>query len=238
MTQRDPGSTHFDPKHRIIGAVVIVALAVIFLPLILKNREPVPAENNAAPVAAGSVETDQNKVAVTVVTPPIRATETATTAVVPQAPPAISTPVANPPVAALAETPKPAPAPASTASSAMPTPAKSAPTPASSPAPVPKGASAPATAKPVSTKPAASTKPVSHGWVVQVGTFASTTNAARVQDKLRSLGQPVQSEQVSLQGGKAVRVRVGPFRERAGAVKAQERIQKETGMKVVVLAYP
>lgn len=40
MNERDDNQS-FDPKHRIVGAVILVALAVIFLPMIL-NKAPEP----------------------------------------------------------------------------------------------------------------------------------------------------------------------------------------------------
>ncbi|MBI5611649.1 MAG: hypothetical protein HY942_01055, partial [Gammaproteobacteria bacterium] len=47
MTERDDNHD-FDPKHRIVGAVILVALAVIFLPMIL-NKQPEPPA--VAPIA-------------------------------------------------------------------------------------------------------------------------------------------------------------------------------------------
>ena len=74
--------------------------------------------------------------------------------------------------------------------------------------------------------------------MVQVGTFANAANANRLEQKLRAEGQPVRAEQIKIDTGKAVRLRVGPFDDRAAALKAQERIQKDVGVKGVVLAYP
>lgn len=214
MSQKD--SPHdFDPKHRIIGAIVIVALAVVFVPMILSKREP-PAET---PPSAQSQAPDQpadgeNKVAVTRVAPP---------------PPALNEPVKIPP------TTSPAPDAPKTAT---PPPAKATP-PAPAPEQPKKAAvepkpSAPTAKAPSESKPATA----SSGWVVQVGTFSNSTNANRLEQKLRAEGQPVRAERVQLDSGKAVRLRVGPFRDRAAAVKAQERIQKDVGIKGVVLAYP
>src|SRR5581483_10168101 len=174
MTNRD-APHEFDPKHRIIGAIVVVALAVIFVPMILSQREA-PSEAPAPANAPSGQTTEENKVAITRVPPP---------------PPALTDPV-------------------------KPIPAVSAP-----PAPEPAKPTAP-----------------SSGWVVQVGTFSNTANAARLEQKLRADGQPVRAEHVQLDSGKAVRLRVGPYRDRASAVKAQERIQKDVGVKGVVLAFP
>lgn len=197
MTNRD-GSPDFDPKHRIIGAIVVVALAVIFVPMILGEREAPLPEAVSVPPEASQAAGEANKVAVTRVPPPApaRAAEPATS----QA--AAGTPATAAPEAATAER------------------------------------KATATAKASSSTESKASAAASSGWVVQVGTFSNATNASRLEQKLRAEGQPVRAERVSLQSGKAVRLRVGPFRDRAAALKAQERIQKDVGVKGVVLAYP
>lgn len=189
MTNRD-APHEFDPKHRIIGAIVVVALAVIFVPMILSQREA-PSEAPAPANAPSGQATEENKVAITKVPPP---------------PPALTDPVK--PIPAVSA--PPAQEPAKTAA-------------------VESKPAAPAAAKPT---------PPSSGWVVQVGTFSNTANATRLEQKLRADGQPVRAEHVQLDSGKAVRLRVGPYRDRASAVKAQERIQKDVGVKGVVLAFP
>lgn len=53
MTDRDARPGGFNPKHRVIGAIILVAIAVITLPLILNKNEP--AEQEAKP--AGDTKT-------------------------------------------------------------------------------------------------------------------------------------------------------------------------------------
>jgi DedD protein len=212
MTQRDSGQS-FDPKHRIIGAVVIVALAVVLVPMILGEREPPlesSAESPAKPAgitasAAGQTPDADTKVAVTVVTPAVKSKT--------PKPDAPAVPVAAAPVAPATEPAKEPPQESIKTAATKPV------TVAKAPAKVPAA-------------------PVTNGWVVQVGTFSNADNATRVEEKLRALGQTVRAERVTLDNGKAVRVRVGPFADKVAALKAQDRIQKETGIKVVVLAYP
>lgn len=199
MTQRESGQD-FDPKHRIIGAIVVVALAVIFIPMILRNHES-PAERSVAQSPAPdepAVELD--KVAVTKLPPPVAATESV-----------------RPPTKT--ETSRVAPPP--------PKPPEKKATASSPPAPAKKARVSNADAK----------HPNS-GWVVQVGTFSNVTNATRLEKKLRAEGHPVLVEHITLGGKKAVRLRVGPFRDRTAALKARARIDKEVGLQGVVLAYP
>src|SRR3989344_1361412 len=47
MADRDDARPVFNPKHRIVGAIVLVALVVIFVPMVLNEREP-PAELKGA----------------------------------------------------------------------------------------------------------------------------------------------------------------------------------------------
>jgi len=73
MNERDDNHD-FDPKHRIVGAVILVALAVIFLPMIL-NKQPEPPA--VAPIA--QIPPSDSKVVTTPVAPlePASATPTA-----------------------------------------------------------------------------------------------------------------------------------------------------------------
>ncbi|OGI43351.1 MAG: hypothetical protein A2150_00735 [Candidatus Muproteobacteria bacterium RBG_16_64_11] len=88
MTERDDNHD-FDPKHRIVGAVILVALAVIFLPMIL-NKQPEPPA--VAPIA-GIPPTDSK-----VVTAPVAPREPAPAAEPAKEPaPAVKEPVSEPP---------------------------------------------------------------------------------------------------------------------------------------------
>jgi DedD protein len=180
MADRDNARPEFSPKHRIVGAIVLVALVVIFVPMILSGREP-PPELRGAREAPPRAEITETRVLVTPVTPD----------------------EATPPESSEA--------------------AQAAPPAESKPAPVAK----PAPAKPATVK-------IEDGWMVQVGTFSSTDNATRLRDKLKSLGHSVHTDSVTVGGKKAMRLRVGPFADRAKADKAQAQIRKETGVAGVV----
>lgn len=209
MTQKDPSD--FDPKHRIIGAVIIVSLAVIFVPMILDRPSTPPDTSSVSqiPVPASDAE---NKVVVTPVPPPAPKQSTPEKPIVDAEPPK---------PAVIAEAPKPS-APAAD----KPAPTK----------PVAKAASS------APTKPAPKPEPkaaeIKSGWVVQVGTFSNAGNAVRLETQLKKHGHAVSRERIARDGGSALRLRVGPFRDKALAQKAQGQIEKETGVKGVVLAYP
>jgi DedD protein len=207
MTQKDPG-TEFNPRHRIIGAVILVTAAVIFVPMVLSEREAPPLSASAPTVAPIEAQReDEVKIAVT----DLRRPASDSSAPVPA-------PAAPAPAARTMEAAKPA------AAALAPPPAKAA---AASPAKAPEKVQPPKTAP-----------KLDQGWVVQVGTFSNTTNAERLEAKLREEGHAVRTERVTLASGKAVRLQVGPFRDKALALKAQGQIQKEIGVQGVVLAYP
>jgi DedD protein len=194
MADRDDARPEFNPKYRIVGAIVLVALVVIFVPMILSGREP-PPELKGAREAPPRAEIAETRMVVT-------------------------------PIADEAE-----PKESSEAAQVTP-PAESKPAPEAEPvAPVEKPAVAkkpePAPAKPAAVK-------IEDGWMVQVGTFSNTENATRLRDRLKSLGHSVHADSVTVGGKKAMRLRVGPFADRARADRAQAQIRKETGVAGVV----
>jgi DedD protein len=194
MADRDDARPEFNPKHRIVGAIVLVALVVIFVPMILSGREP-PLELKGAREAPPRAEITETRMVVT-------------------------------PIADEAE-----PKESSEAAQVTP-PAESKPAPEAEPvAPVEKPAAA-KKPEPAPVKPAAAK--IEDSWMVQVGTFSNTENATRLRDRLRSLGHPVHADSVTVGGKKAMRLRVGPFADRARADRAQAQIRKETGVAGVV----
>ncbi len=198
MADRDDARPEFSPKHRIVGAIVLVALVVIFVPMILSGREP-PPELKGVREAPPRAEVTETKMVVTPVPAeepqPPESTETMKVVQVPVEPKPLPMPEAKPvaPVEKPPEAKKPEPAPA----------------------------------KPAAVK-------IEDGWMVQVGTFTNLQNATRLRDKLKTLGLSVHTDTVTVSGKKAMRLRVGPYAERAKADRAQAQIRKETGVAGVV----
>ncbi len=196
MADRDDARPEFSPKHRIVGAIVLVALVVIFVPMILSGREP-PPELKGAREAPPRAEVTETKMVVT----PVPAEE-------PQPPESTETmKVVQVPV------------------EPMPVPETRPALPAEKPAEAKKPEPAP---------PKLAAVKIEDGWMVQVGTFTNLQNATRLRDKLKSLGLSVHSDSVTVSGKKAMRLRVGPYAERAKADRAQAQIRKETGVAGVV----
>lgn len=220
-------------KQRLIGAAVLAALAIIFLPMLLKGpdvREPDAAEVPLSMPASPSQDFETRELPLTVpdAVPPGGAVGMAPGSTPP------STPEQPVPDSAVADV---APPTATDAADAV----------VSAPAPA-----APATATPVAAvpvKPAVVESPLPPSeaarvgagrHVVNVGTFANLANANALASKLRGAGLPVIAERVSLSSGAAMRLRVGPYATRTSAEAARLRADQATGTRstVIVLDAP
>ena len=234
-------TSSFNPKHRIAGAIILVSLAVIFLPLILSNNAPPPSDTENVTVI--SVQESEESVVMT------SAEEAATEKVIMEPAPAVKGIVAveveAPAIAPSA--PKIAPV-AESAGVQVKTEAKAAAEPASvksepkridtQPLETATGVTAAAkpTLKPVKASLATTQNVLAKPWMVQVGTYANVNNATRISDQLAKQGFNVRLEDVMLSSGKAIRVRVGPYQNKLLASKAQTKISQDIGIKGIVIA--
>lgn len=224
MSLPDQSESDFDPRHRIVGAVVVVSLLVVLAPLVL-NKQHLAEES--APVAAGS----------RIVVTSVREMDARLKDQAGSVAPGMNTGQTG---EAQAEA---AGAPTDVASSGA---EGVVPQPKLLPAPKPLVSTGPDTGKPVAVKERAGSQPkpatsssravVADGWVVQVGTYANRDNARRLEKRLKGKGYQVMLESVRLQQGEALRVRVGPYGDKSSASSASDRIQRELGLKGVVLA--
>jgi DedD protein len=228
-------------RRRLIGAIAIGLLAIVFLPMIFdsKPKETKPGSSEISiqippkeglpplppPVAAGAAASPAK--------PQVEAPKGAT-----------STP---PPPAATATVAPPAPAPTTLPAQVTPTlpVATATVTPAKAPAKVePAPSPAPAKAEPpkVVTKaepvpPVATAKPAPpQSFVVQIGAFRDVDSAQQVAAKAKELKLPVFTDSVATANGKVTRVRVGPFttREKADSALVQVKLSGADG-KIVPL---
>ncbi len=213
MAEKEREQPSFDPKHRIAGAVILVSLAVIFVPMILDEREPAGKADAVVEIPdRDAAATAMTKVVVSRLDAPAAR---ATAVQVPSAPPAAGKAPATEPAPSANPIAPQAPSAAGQAAEESP--------PARTGTP-----STPAEAAPRSAPKG--------GWVVQVGTFANFDNAVRLRERLRKHGHEVSTENITLGDSKAVRLRVGPFADRHTALEVQARIKKEIGVQGAVLA--
>jgi DedD protein len=204
----------FNPRHRIVGAIVVVALAVLLVPMILDENQP-PAELKSVtelpPPKAGSPAGETR----VVVTPVSELAAPAKESTKPELPP----PAVKPAPIAAAEPAAPA------AVEAVPAKAPE------------KAVTAPAkTAK--TEKTAAAPGKIDKGWVIQIGVYKERANAEKLRERLNALGHKVSAEQITLDGAKATRLRMGPYSDRATALKIQAKVEKDAGVKAAVYHYP
>ena len=219
MAERKETEDDFNPRHRIVGAVVLVALAVIFLPMLLSDRPPETGDGSVIPGGAAT----ETRIVVTPVPPPDdKAPSLSKPAVSEKAPEKATTASKTVvvPVEPTTEVPAAVKAPANLESRQQ----------EAKPVPEPRPASE-------SRKSAAASKPaatVEKGWLVQVGAFSQLDNARRLHDKLSQKGYTAVLDPPNPEKGKTVRVEVGPYKDAAAAKAAQARIQSELGIKGVV----
>lgn len=137
------------------------------------------------------------------------------------------------PTPAAAATPTATPAPASSPKpvAVVPKPVDAAKPQATAPAPAaPQPAAVPA--------PTAAASASGTGFAVQVGAFASATDATALRDKLRSAGFNAFTESVGTDKGTLTRVRVGPAMTRAEADQLNASVQSKLGLAGMVRPHP
>lgn len=237
-------------KHRLIGAAVLSALAIIFLPKLIVGKDPdqtaaqVPLKAPAAPKgqfdtqelpldapspsvpAGGVVGMNASHPAATPASP-ATASAASDAGVVAAASPASPALPASPAVGAGQPAPVAAASPA--ASGKAPVPAAS----AASPAATVSLAASPATDS--TAIPAAQS---GGRYVVSLGTYSNAGNAQALVTSLKGKGLPAYADAVSMAGGKpGTRVRIGPFGQRGDAEAARLRAQQiRTDMPANVVA--
>lgn len=208
-------------KQRLTGAIVLIALGVIFIPMVLDGPD------EAA-----------HKVKVELPPKPEYAFQSRVVPLPPKAPPASSAgPAVAGPVArglpdvTVAAGPPASPKPAAVAppEPAPPAPAPAAPPPAVAPPPKP---AIPDAAGP----PAPKTTVVA--WVVQVGSFSNAANANKLRADLRKAGFAAFVESEGEGAHKAYKVRIGPETERSSADALKARLEGERKLTAQVRPYP
>lgn len=216
-------------KQRMVGALVLVALAVIFLPMLFSREDemrqvrveapeapaaPSMAQVQVEPVAVPEPQVlpEENPVIVDESTAPVQAPST------PIAPAPIAVPAPVP-----APVPTPAPAPTVAAKPATPPPAVK---PEVKPAPA-----VASVAKPAAGKTDANGLPVS--WSVQLASLSNRAGAENLQKTLRSQGY---NAYIRSAGGMN-RVYVGPLIERAEAERLRGVISRQQKLNGIVVRF-
>lgn len=198
-------------KQRLLGAAVLIALAVIFVPMLISG---------SAPQKSAEMETS------TLAIPPAPDREFQTRVL--PVDPSAGNPTA--PAGSTVSVPPPSPAAETIATVDTATVPKAAPPPAT-PTPAQVATATPPKPAPAKPEPAESAKPVpgqaANGrYYVNLGVYASSKNAQDLVASLKKGGFPAATEASEVQGKPAERVRVGPFTDRAAAEAARLRIKQ------------
>ncbi|WNW14125.1 SPOR domain-containing protein [Pseudomonas sp. DTU_2021_1001937_2_SI_NGA_ILE_001] len=225
-------------KQRMVGALVLIAIAVIFLPMLFTRQDETrsvrvdaPAAPDAPAMQPVQIEPvavpEQQPLAQTESTPPTQPIGPAPTQAVPAAP-------AQPATSNAAATTAPATKPAA---AATPAPAAK---PAAKPAPTPPANAAGNQAPTQSSTQAKAATPagvdangLSVSWSVQLASMSNRANADNLQKTLRAQGYNAYirtSEGVN-------RVFVGPLIERAEADRLRDQLDKQQKLKGIVVRF-
>ncbi len=219
-------------KKRLLGAAVLIALAVIFVPMLLpgSNSGPDSASTRMAPEPSGEMQTRVLQVG------PNAASAGSSTAAALNDPdhvetlnlnghstPALQPLSSGPPIAATGTETPPAPAPL---------PLKPAPAEVAKAPPPAAVVSAPTKTVPVASSPAKSV-PIDGGagaaagalYTVNLGVYANHASAERLVAQAKQHGFAALASPETYQGKSVLRVRVGPFPSRAEAEAARLKLK-------------
>ncbi len=194
-------------KARLVGATVLVLLAVLLIPELLSGRKAAAPGSEQDTAARGNrtftIELSGGQGGSSVTAEPAESAPRVAQA------PAVGEPASSP--AGPAETSGESPAPQPTTEGVRV--AQAAETPAAPPASV----TAPPASEPDAAIAPAPVIPARGGWAVQVGAFGSEASARKLVDQLREAGYRAYVAPVSRSGKTLHRVRVGPEAARAEA---------------------
>ena len=207
-------------KQRLIGAVVLVALAVIFIPMMLKGPVDrgtvnVPIEIPPRPnmPVSGQTAAEGDHMA-----------RRAPTPVYGESAPAQSDNA--PSQQASAPDKEEAPGPAKSESTTAPAQQSASST-------EPKASAPAGKSEPVATR----TPPELAEWAVQVGSFRNKANALGLRDQLRKKGYDAYVDEVELDGKPLYRLRVGPVAKRPKAEELARKLKSEEKVNALVVSH-
>jgi DedD protein len=202
-------------KQRLVGAVVLVSLAVIFIPMILDGRDP-----SVNYITKSNIPPKPERDFVSRIIP-------LNPSPVPQ-PEILEPKVISEPLKTDSEPMVDAEQPAEAEARTQKKDQKAAPQPVAKPKPK------------VAAKPKAVAKPKTglSAWAVQVGSFSSKENAYALRDKLRKQGFTAFVDTLYNKDTPAFRVRVGPEIKREQADALQAKLAKQLKAKPIVVKHP
>ena len=233
----------YDPRHRLTGAVVLILLAIILLPMLL-SKSPYDQEQVAEPVvmevtkegkkvfvsrissvdpAKLSADSETKKPAEKVSSSGGKETDKIESS--DQGSSALFKPMSHTTATKTSSAKSTATkAKSGTASSSKPAVKKT----------TTKSSTSTSTSKSTVSKKS-TTAAASGGWILQVGVFSQSANADKKVSELKKKGFNAKSGKVKTSKGVATKVWIGPFKDRVSAEKMQDRLQHKTRQRGMVV---
>ena len=199
-------------KQRLVGAVILVSLAIIFIPMLLDG-----GERSSMPTFGSNIP-DKPDYQFEPLEIPLQ-----------------SVPPISEERPVLVDKPEPESEKTARAEESQKTTESPSPREAGAQKPRPKTEPTPTVPKQVSSTPATDSDQTA--WVVQVGSFSQSSNALTLRDKLREKGFTAFVEKVKAGGDMIYRVRIGPELKRENAEKQLQRLQRVMKMKGIVMGH-
>jgi len=202
-------------KQRLIGAIVIISLAVIFIPMILEgpDNELSPRNQDMPPPPTIDYQSEVELPVPSETPEPVDSPEAADTEQEVSAIP--GSPVSQPEtVTSQAEVPPTHAEPVE-----------------SEPPPKPVVVKQPSS----STPPKTASASTQGGWILQVGSFSQQANALGLRDRLKKSGYQVAVLDVKSPSGTIYRVLIGPVGDRQAAEKLRDKLAREQKLTAMVL---
>ncbi|GAP65720.1 sporulation domain protein [Mizugakiibacter sediminis] len=224
-------------KQRLLGAAVLIALAIIFVPMFFSGEPPKSAGQDTTVSLDIPPAPDRELQSRTLAVAPEGLPAPAASAPAPAAPAGIA--AADKVTTVEVQSRKPADVhPENDTASAAPAPAAE---PANPPAAAPPTPAPPAPKSAPAVKPAVSSAPGAAAggrYAVSLGVYGDRANAQALLASARKLGLPARGEAAEVNGKAATRVSLGPFEDRAAAEAARLKFKgAEPKVPAAVVAY-
>jgi DedD protein len=213
-------------KERLIGAVVLILLAVIFIPMILDNSAQDDIEITGTNIPPVPDMGFRSAIVPLEDLPPVEPPPLPVT----ELPPADITPTAS----------------ATSGADTMIEPIVNTPLPVTDSITTPPPAELAVIQRPepdqvsgsVQIQPADSSPRSMSAWVIQLGSFSSQVNADSLVRRLQNQGFPAYIEQVKAETGTVFKVRVGPELSRTDAENIQKNLKSKMNLDAIIMRFP
>lgn len=254
----------YDPRHRLTGAVVLILLAIILLPMLLskeQDAEPPEAEPAVMEVTIGSKKVFVSRISsatreessgdnegqkitssskadneASTTSSSVKKSEKATGKSKQTSKDESKEEVEE--TSALFRPMTPAAGNKSSATKAETSDKKTgevSDTKKSSKAPAAKTSPSKATTKKTTTAKKSSSAAASGAWILQVGVFSQSANASKKVAELKKKGFNAKTSKLKTSKGTVTKVWLGPFKDRPSAEKMQDRLQHKTRQRGMVV---